>query len=119
MPRTQALFETTFDAVTEMQEGSGPADARLSAYFRQHRKLGAHEIAAAEEMTEEQREAAARAAASAGISVKEPEDDEAAEAEQKFGTADVDYIFDQSPEQLFRDLLPRFYRWGTRKSFTL
>ena len=72
------------------------------------RKLGAHEIAAAEEMTEEQREAAARAAASAGISVKEPEDDEAAEAEQKFGTADVDYIFDQSPEQLFRDLLPRY-----------
>ena len=72
------------------------------------RKLGAHEIAAAEEMTEEQREAAARAAASAGISVKEPEDDEAAEEEKKFGTADVDYIFDQSPEQLFRDLLPRY-----------
>jgi len=71
-------------------------------------KLGAHEIAAAEEMTEEQREAAARAAASAGISVKEPEDDEAAEEEKKFGTADVDYIFDQAPEQLFRDLLPRY-----------
>ena len=71
------------------------------------RKLGAHEIAAAEEMTEEQREAAALAAASAGISVKEPED-ETAEAEQKFGTADVDYIFDQPPEQLFRDLLPRY-----------
>ena len=72
------------------------------------RKLGAHEIAAAEEMTEEQRDAAARAAASAGISVREPEDDEAAEEAKKFGTADVDYIFDQSPEQLFRDLLPRY-----------
>jgi F-type H+-transporting ATPase subunit gamma len=71
-------------------------------------KLGSHEIAAAEEMTEEQREAAARAAASAGISVKEPEDDEAVEEEKKFGTADVDYIFDQAPEQLFRDLLPRY-----------
>jgi len=71
------------------------------------RKLGGHEIAAAEEMTEEQREAAARAAASAGISVEEPQD-ETAEAEVKFGTADVDYIFDQSPEQLFRDLLPRY-----------
>jgi F-type H+-transporting ATPase subunit gamma len=72
------------------------------------RKLGGQEIAAAEEMTQEQRDAAARAAASAGISVKEPEDDEAAEEAKKFGTADVDYIFDQSPEQLFRDLLPRY-----------
>jgi len=73
------------------------------------RKLGTHEIAAAEEMTEEQREAAARAAASAGVSVKEPDEETAeAEAEAKFGTADVDYIFDQSPEQLFRDLLPRY-----------
>jgi F-type H+-transporting ATPase subunit gamma len=72
------------------------------------RKLGAQEIAAAEEMPQEQRDAAARAAASAGISVQEPEDDEAAEEAKKFGTADVDYIFDQSPEQLFRDLLPRY-----------
>jgi F-type H+-transporting ATPase subunit gamma len=71
------------------------------------RKLGGYEIAAADEMTEEQRDAAARAAASAGISVEEPPD-EGAEAEAKFGTADVDYIFDQPPEQLFRDLLPRY-----------
>jgi F-type H+-transporting ATPase subunit gamma len=71
------------------------------------RKLGSHEITAAEEMTQEQRDAAARAAASAGISVQEPED-EGAEAEAKFGTADVDYIFDQDPEQLFRHLLPRY-----------
>ena len=72
------------------------------------RKLGSHEITAAEEMTEEQREAAARAAATAGVPVQQTED-EAAEAEaKKFGTADVDYIFDQSPEQLFRDLLPRY-----------
>ena len=71
------------------------------------RKLGAHEIAAAEEMTEEQREAAALAAASAGISVEEPQD-ETLEAEKRFGTAEVDYIFDQSPEQIFRDMLPRY-----------
>jgi len=71
------------------------------------RKLGGHEIAAAEQMTEEQREAAAKAAASAGISVEEPVDD-TAEEEEKFGTADVDYIFEQPPEQLFCDLLPRY-----------
>jgi F-type H+-transporting ATPase subunit gamma len=71
------------------------------------RKLGGHEIAASEEMTQEQRDAAAKAAASAGIRVREPEDETAA-TEAKFGTADVDYIFDQPPEQLFCDLLPRY-----------
>ena len=58
-------------------------------------------------MTQEQRDAAAKAAASAGISVEEPADD-TVESEAKFGTADVDYIFDQAPEQLFCDLLPRY-----------
>jgi F-type H+-transporting ATPase subunit gamma len=72
------------------------------------RKLGSHEITAAEEMTEEQREAAARAAASSGVSVLEPEDEAAAEEARKFGTADVDYIFDQAPERLFRHLMPRY-----------
>ena len=72
------------------------------------RKLGSQEITAAEEMTEEQKEAAARAASSAGVSVQEPEDEEAEAEAKKFGTADVDYIFDQPPEQLFRDLLPRY-----------
>jgi F-type H+-transporting ATPase subunit gamma len=72
------------------------------------RKLGTHEITAFEEMDEEQKEAMARAAASSGISVEEPDDHEAEEEDQKFGTANVDYIFDQPPEQLFRDLLPRY-----------
>jgi F-type H+-transporting ATPase subunit gamma len=73
------------------------------------RKLGSHEIAAAEEMTGEQRDAAARAAASSGVSVEEPQPDPEAEEEgKKFGTADVDYIFDQPPEKLFRHLLPRY-----------
>jgi F-type H+-transporting ATPase subunit gamma len=71
------------------------------------RKLGGQEIAASEEMTPEHRDAAAKAAASAGVPVREPED-ETGETEEKFGTADVDYIFDQPPEQLFRDLLPRY-----------
>jgi F-type H+-transporting ATPase subunit gamma len=72
------------------------------------RKLGSHEITASEEMTQEEKEAAARAARTSGVSIEQPED-EVAEAEaKKFGTADVDYIFDQPPEQLFRDLLPRY-----------
>jgi F-type H+-transporting ATPase subunit gamma len=71
------------------------------------RKLGAREITAAQEMSEEQREAAALAASSAGVSVFEMED-KAAESEAKFGTAEVDYIYDQAPEQLFRSLMPQY-----------
>ena len=72
------------------------------------RKLGSHEITAAEEMTEEQKEAAARAASTAGVRIEEPEDEGAEEEAKKFGTADVDYIFDQPPAQLFRGLMPRY-----------
>ena len=72
------------------------------------RKLGSHEITAAEEMTEEQKEAAARAATSAGVSIQEPADEGAEEEAKKFGTADVDYIFDQPPARMFRDLMPRY-----------
>jgi len=72
------------------------------------RKLGSYDVTAAEEMSEEQREAAASAAASAGVSINEPEDKAAEEEARKFGTADVDYIFDQSPERLFRHLMPRY-----------
>src|ERR1700734_1880812 len=72
------------------------------------RKLGSHEITVAEEMTEEQKEAAGRAAKTAGISLHAPEES-AFEAEaKKFGTAEVDYIFDDSPERLFRHLIPKY-----------
>ena len=72
------------------------------------RKLGSHEITASEEMTEEQREAAARSAQDSGISIHEPEESAADREAKKFGTADVDYIFDQAPERLFRHLMPRY-----------
>src|SRR5580704_3626113 len=72
------------------------------------RKLGSREITAAEEMTEEQKEAAARAASTSGVPIEEPEDEAAEDEAKKFGTADVDYIFDQAPEKLLRDLMPRY-----------
>jgi F-type H+-transporting ATPase subunit gamma len=72
------------------------------------RKLGSREITAAEEMTEEQKEAAARAASTSGVPIEGPEDGAAEEEAKKFGTANVDYIFDQPPEQLLRDLMPRY-----------
>ncbi len=72
------------------------------------RKLGTHEITAAEEMTEEQREAAARAAETSGVSILEPEETAIEQEAKRFGTADVDYIYDQAPDRLFRHLMPRY-----------
>lgn len=72
------------------------------------RKLGSHEITVLEEMTEEQKEAAGRAAQESGVSINEPEETVAEREAKKFGTADIDYIFDQAPERLFRHLMPRY-----------
>jgi F-type H+-transporting ATPase subunit gamma len=72
------------------------------------RKLGSQEITVAEEMTEEQIEAAGHAAKTAGISLQVPEESVIESEAKKFGTADVDYIFDQSPERLFRHLMPKY-----------
>ena len=72
------------------------------------KKLGSHEITVAEEMSEERKEQAAHAAAEAGISVHASEETVFDAEAKKFGTADVDYIFDQSPEKLFRHLMPRY-----------
>jgi len=72
------------------------------------RKLGTHEITAAEEMTEEQREAAAKAAETSGVSIYEPEETVIDQEAKRFGTAEVDYIFDQTPDRLFRHLMPKY-----------
>jgi F-type H+-transporting ATPase subunit gamma len=71
-------------------------------------KIGAPQITGAVEQTEEQRERAAEAAASAGITI-EPADTEQADNEaKKFGTAEVDYIYEQPAEELFNGLLPQY-----------
>lgn len=72
------------------------------------RKLGSPEITAIEEMTEEQKEAAAHAALQAGVSLNEPEESAQEKEAKTFGTTDVDYLYDQEPEKLFRHLLPRY-----------
>jgi F-type H+-transporting ATPase subunit gamma len=72
------------------------------------KKLGTQNISDSEEMTQDQRDAAARAAESEGISVHAPDTTAMEEEAKKFGTADVEYIFDQSPEDIFAHLLPRY-----------
>jgi F-type H+-transporting ATPase subunit gamma len=71
-------------------------------------RLGEKKIESAEERTEEERDAAIRAAQSEGISIREPDMSEFEAEAKKFGTAQVDYLFDQSPQELFAHLLPRY-----------
>jgi F-type H+-transporting ATPase subunit gamma len=71
-------------------------------------EIGKQEIAAAIEPTEQEK--AERKAAALGENIPlEPEDTTEAEEEaKKFGTANVDYIYEQSPEELFKTLLPQY-----------
>jgi F-type H+-transporting ATPase subunit gamma len=71
-------------------------------------KVGIPQITGAVEPTEEERQHAAEAAASAGISI-EPVDTAAADEEaKKFGTSQVDYIYEQPADELFSGLLPQY-----------
>ena len=75
-------------------------------------EIGAQQVAHAEEMTREERDRAALAAESAGISPDSAEaiaaakqaDDEA----KRFGTAEVDYLYEPNPNELFKAILPRY-----------
>ena len=71
-------------------------------------EIGKHDITQSIEPSQEEREAAARAAMTAGIELKEEDTHEADEEAKKFGTAEVDYIYDESPEELFNGLLPQY-----------
>jgi F-type H+-transporting ATPase subunit gamma len=69
---------------------------------------GQRDIKQAEEMSREEREEMARAAATAGVSVREADSHEAEEEAKKFGTAEVDYIYDQPPRELLDGLLRQY-----------
>ena len=69
-------------------------------------QVGEQVVRLAEEMTEEEKKKAKEAAISAGVGLRgESAADKVAE---KFGTEDVDYIYEQPPEDLFRALLPKY-----------
>jgi F-type H+-transporting ATPase subunit gamma len=71
-------------------------------------KIGARQIEDAVEPTAEERERAAHAALSAGITLEEADTEEADEEAKKFGTANVDYIYEQPPNELFDGLLRQY-----------
>ncbi|MGA8531160.1 MAG: FoF1 ATP synthase subunit gamma [Acidobacteriaceae bacterium] len=74
--------------------------------------LGEQQLAETQEFTTEERERAAEAALSAGVSLY-PQEAAAAQKQfeeeaKQFGTAEVDYIYEQPPAEIFADVLPRY-----------
>jgi len=71
-------------------------------------KIGAQQVAGAAEPTLAEKERAAEAALTSGIALEPADTHEADDEAQKFGTANVDYIYEQPPEELFNGLLPQY-----------
>jgi F-type H+-transporting ATPase subunit gamma len=69
-------------------------------------QIGEQTVRLAEEPTEEEKKRAKEAAISAGVGMRGAEG--APEGTAEFGTARVDYIYEQLPEDLFRALLPKY-----------
>jgi F-type H+-transporting ATPase subunit gamma len=71
-------------------------------------QIGTPEVRMSEGMTEKERDRALEAAKDAGVGIRPPDTRDIDSAAAKFATAPVDYIYEQSPEQLFRSLLPKY-----------
>ncbi|MGC1222036.1 MAG: F0F1 ATP synthase subunit gamma, partial [Candidatus Sulfotelmatobacter sp.] len=69
-------------------------------------QIGEPAVRLAEEMTEEEKKKAKEAAISAGVGLH-PNQRSSEDAAQ-FGSGQVDYIYEQAPEELFRALLPKY-----------
>jgi F-type H+-transporting ATPase subunit gamma len=71
-------------------------------------EVGKQQIAGAVELSAEEKERVAEAALSAGIQIEAADTAETEEEDRKFGTANVDYIYEQPPSELFAGLLPQY-----------
>jgi F-type H+-transporting ATPase subunit gamma len=71
-------------------------------------QVGEFAVRMTEEMTQAERERAVEAAKQAGVGFKRPDTHETDETAAKFGTAQVDYIYEQPPGELFNSLLPKY-----------
>jgi F-type H+-transporting ATPase subunit gamma len=70
--------------------------------------IGEIDIQMAEEPSQEERKRSFEAAKTAGVGVRPPDTTEIDKAAKEFAASPVDYIYEQSPEQLFRDILPKY-----------
>jgi F-type H+-transporting ATPase subunit gamma len=69
-------------------------------------QIGEQAVRLAEELTEEEKKRAKEAAVRAGVGMHTTEG--VGEAASQFSMAQVDYIYEQAPEELFRVLLPKY-----------
>jgi F-type H+-transporting ATPase subunit gamma len=72
------------------------------------KEIGEVNVGMAEEATEEERKRRVEAAKSTGVGVRPADTHEVDEAAAKFATANVDYIYEQPPAQLFSEILPKY-----------
>jgi F-type H+-transporting ATPase subunit gamma len=71
-------------------------------------EIGRREVLLTEEFTLEERERMGEAAKAAGISLREPPETDAERRAKEFPAPDIDYIYEQPPEEIFHDMLPRY-----------
>jgi len=71
-------------------------------------KIGEQARQMAEEVSPEERARRAEAAMHAGAGIRAADTSEMDKKAAQFATAPVDYIYEESPERLFRNLLPRY-----------
>ncbi len=70
--------------------------------------VGEEEVVMAEEVSEEERKRRIEAAMHAGVGVRGLDTSAVDQAAAGFGTAQVDYIYEEPPGDLFSNLLPRY-----------
>jgi len=71
-------------------------------------EIGVIEKQVARELTQKEKEEAQKAAISAGVGMRSSEQREIDKVASEFATQPVDYIYEQSPKELFNDLLPKY-----------
>jgi F-type H+-transporting ATPase subunit gamma len=71
-------------------------------------EIGEADIQMAEERTEQERKRSIEAAREAGVGMRAPDTKAADEKAAAFTAGNVDYIYEQSPRAIFRDLLPKY-----------
>jgi F-type H+-transporting ATPase subunit gamma len=72
------------------------------------KEIGVVDVRMAEEAAEEERKRRLEAAKTAGVGIRPPDTHEVDEAAAKIGVSQVDYIYEQPPDQLFSEILPKY-----------
>jgi len=72
------------------------------------KEIGAVDVRMAEEAEEEEKKRRVEAAKTAGVGLRAADTHAIDEAAEKFAASQVDYIYEQKPDQLFREILPKY-----------